>query len=336
MSLIHCFALSLFVCLPLAGKFPQDFSKPLHRIAFGSCNRHDLPQPLWPVIANNKPDLWIWLGDNVYGDTEDMMLLKEKYDAQKALPGYATFARHTSILATWDDHDYGANNSGSSYPKKAESAKLALDFADVPAEDPRRAREGIYGSYTFGPPGKQVKVILVDDRYFSEKPGKNADLLGKAQWDWLKQELLTSKAQINLIATGIQFIAPDHKYEKWANFPISRQGLLDFIRKKGIPGVVFISGDRHIHEISLKNDEETPYPLVDVTSSGLTHTWENFPGEANRHRVGRVHDTLGFGLITLDWEATPATICFEIRNADNRVVNQLILPIKSLSPTQEK
>ena len=35
----------------------------LSRIAFGSCNSEQKPQPLWPVIAQDKPSLWIWTGD---------------------------------------------------------------------------------------------------------------------------------------------------------------------------------------------------------------------------------------------------------------------------------
>lgn len=51
-------------------------------VAFGSCNRHELPQPLWPVIARDRPDVWVWLGDNIYGDSDDAQVLRQKYTAQ--------------------------------------------------------------------------------------------------------------------------------------------------------------------------------------------------------------------------------------------------------------
>ncbi|WP_309398409.1 alkaline phosphatase D family protein [Cerasicoccus maritimus] len=326
--------LLLLSCAPLWAKFPTDFESPLTTIAFGSCNQHNLPQPLWAVIDAQQPDLWIWAGDNIYGDTEDMTILKEKYDAQFNQPDYATFRKTTPVLGTWDDHDYGANDAGHWYPMKAESSVLALDFYETPTDDPRRQHEGIYGSYVFGPEGKRVRVILIDDRYFAGQPKTpGSDLLGDAQWAWLQQELLASKAQINLIVTGIQFLSEQHLHEKWANYPPSRAGLLNFIRENQIPGVVFLSGDRHLHEISIKSDAETIYPLIDVTSSGLTHYWKNFPGEDNHYRSGPIYSGLAFGLIELDWDAQPATLTAKIVNQSGITENVLSLPIGALRDT---
>ncbi|MEM1358390.1 MAG: hypothetical protein AAGF89_09335, partial [Bacteroidota bacterium] len=41
-------------------------------IAFGSCNNQRRAQDYWPVIGEKKPDVWLWLGDNIYSDTDDM------------------------------------------------------------------------------------------------------------------------------------------------------------------------------------------------------------------------------------------------------------------------
>lgn len=38
------------------------------RLLFGSCNKQDRPQPLWPVLKNRPSDVFIWLGDNIYAD----------------------------------------------------------------------------------------------------------------------------------------------------------------------------------------------------------------------------------------------------------------------------
>ena len=42
-------------------------------IVFASCNDQDREQPLWNPIMENKPDLFIWGGDNIYADTADMI-----------------------------------------------------------------------------------------------------------------------------------------------------------------------------------------------------------------------------------------------------------------------
>ena len=37
----------------------------LEKLAFGSCSKHDQPQ-LWKVIGQEKPQVWLWIGDAVY------------------------------------------------------------------------------------------------------------------------------------------------------------------------------------------------------------------------------------------------------------------------------
>ncbi len=322
-------SISLLICglsssLTSFASHPTDFETPLEVIAFGSCNREFLPQPLWPVIAKNQPDLWIWGGDNIYGDSKDASVIEAKYQQQLDQPNYAAFREQFPIVGTWDDHDYGWNDAYSTYPLKTITQNLALDFMDVPTDDPRRQREGIYGAYDFGPDGQRVKVILIDNRYFSDsRKADNPQLLGSAQKAWLGETLRQSTAQINILVSGTQIISEEHRYEKWANYPADRAWLLKLIREESIPGVICISGDRHMHEISVLQEADAPYPLVDITSSGLTHSWTKFKSEPNRHRVGEVFKELAFGTLTIDWNSQPVTLTAEIRDSANQVVNSM-------------
>jgi len=122
--------------------------------------------------------------------------------------------------------------------------------------------------YTFGPLGRQVKLILLDNRYFADEPGPEADILGESQWDFLRTELNSSTAHFTLIGSGTQMLALDQRFENWGNFPRSRSRLLEMIRESHKGGVILLSGDRHIHEISVVNDESVRYPLIDFTASG--------------------------------------------------------------------
>jgi len=70
---------------------PTDYNDRLQVIAFGSCNRQNLPQPLWPVIASNAPDLWIWAGDNAYGDSKDPQVIANSYAEQLENADYQKF-----------------------------------------------------------------------------------------------------------------------------------------------------------------------------------------------------------------------------------------------------
>ncbi|MBC8165058.1 MAG: alkaline phosphatase family protein, partial [Bryobacteraceae bacterium] len=199
------------------------------RLAFGSCNGHNRPQPLWEPILQHKPDVWVWLGDIVYTDTYDMEVLRSAYAHQKMNPGYANLWKSTKVVGIWDDHEYGVNDSGAEYPMKKESQKELLDFLDEPEASPRRQQEGIYASYDFGEGDRRLKLILLDGRYHREEPGPKSDMLGEAQWEWLEHELRTSEAKIHVIGSSIQVIPTEQRFEKWAAFPAARQRLIKLI-----------------------------------------------------------------------------------------------------------
>ncbi|ALJ01765.1 alkaline phosphatase D family protein [Rufibacter tibetensis] len=278
-------------------------------IAFGSCNRQNLPQPMWDVIAKDKPDLWIWLGDNIYGDSDDMAVLKAKYDLQSNQEGYKRLTAQTPVIGTWDDHDFGRNDAGKNYPYKKASQQLALDFLKEPANSPRRRQEGIYAAYEYKLSKKKVKVILLDIRYHQDSlqkesnkayiPNTTGDILGEAQWLWLENQLSTSTADAHIIGSGIQFVSDQHPYEKWANFPAARQRLFDLLVKTKTKGVVLLSGDRHIGEFSRIDINGLDYPVYDITSSGLTHSSVDNTSEPNRYRVGPLVNQKHYGLFRL-------------------------------------
>ena len=296
----------------------------LERIAFGSCNRDYKPQPLWKPIIACKPDLWIWLGDIVYGRADNLPELARKYRAEKNKPDYVALRQQCRVIGTWDDNDYGVSDGGKENPNKVESQRLLLDFLDEPPDSPRRKQAGVYTSYTFGPPGKRVKIILTDDRYFRDKPGANADMLGPDQWQWLEQQLTGSDADVHLIGSGIQVIASEHPYEKWANFPQSRQRLFDQIARTGARNVIFLSGDRHLGEISRFTDPRISQPFYDITSSGMTHhakdnLFHSFTHETNRFRCGQNFVDLNFGVLQFDWNEAAPRVTLQIRDTNNIV-----------------
>ena len=303
-------------------------------IAFGSCNRQNLPQPLWDPILKNKPDVFIWGGDNVYADTDDMQKLENDYNIQKNHPEYKKLLESTRVLATWDDHDYGLNDGGKDWEYKEESQQEFLDFLDVPETDPRRTREGVYHSEIYNTPKGSVKVIILDTRYFrsdllkSESPGKRYEpnlggtILGEKQWQWLEEELNNSKASFNILVSSIQVLAAEHGFETWGNFPSEVEKLKELLLFTRAKNVLILSGDRHISEFSRQQVEGLEYPIIDFTSSGLTHTYTSFTGEPNQFRTGEVVSDLSFGVLLIDFENNRVTM--QMRGKDNIVQQQLI------------
>ena len=154
------------------GRAEADFhhAKVVTKIAFGSCfDPRDKESSIFDAILKHRPDAFVFLGDNIYGDTNDMQVLRAKYAELEAVEGFRKLRDATTVLATWDDHDYGTNDGGKSYPMREESEKIFLDFFKDPADSPRRAREGVYASHTFGPEGRTCQIILLDTRYFRDE-----------------------------------------------------------------------------------------------------------------------------------------------------------------------
>jgi alkaline phosphatase D len=298
-------------------------------VAFGSCAKQDKPQPIWDAVLETKPDLFVFLGDNVYGDTRDADVLSSKYAKLAAQPGFVRLCNHVPVLATWDDHDYGENDAGAEYPIKEESRRIFCNFWGEPADSPRRTRDGIYDALVFEAEGRRLQLLLPDLRFnrtpirkldlptasyeawskdlerkglevpgpYQRNPDGEATMLGESQWRWLEEQLAV-RADARILASSLQVVADFPGWEAWINYAADHQRLLQAIRRQHADGLVCISGDTHYAELS-RLDMNVPYPLWDMTSSGLTEVWPVTP--PNARRIGTVLREENFGLISFDW-----------------------------------
>lgn len=304
-------------------------------IAFGSCSHEFDTIQMWNNVIAHKPQAWIWMGDNIYGDTKDMAVMKGKYDMQKQRSSYQKLINTTDIYGIWDDHDYGENDGGIEYLMKDESKTLMLDFLDIPVDATIRTRPGAYQSYTIENKGLKIKLILLDTRYFRDTllrnlnapplyhPNMEGSMLGADQWSWLEQELTNSRADIHLIGSSIQLVPKEHGWEKWDNFPIERQRFLDLIVKTKPARPIILSGDRHIAEFSKIDLEGLGYPLYEFTSSGLTHTWNSEKPEVNQFRIGKLIVKKNFGLIHIKHHLESIKINMRIHGSANELLGEM-------------
>ncbi|MCL2913533.1 alkaline phosphatase family protein [Shewanella corallii] len=339
----------LLFCLSTAAQ-----SKPLEsfNILFGSCSHQDKAMPIFDAINREQADLFIFLGDNIYGDTEDMAVLKSKYDKLGQQPGFRRLIESTDVIAIWDDHDYGENDAGREYQQKQASRDIMLDFWGEPNDSPRRSRkDGIYTSVFFGEGERSIQVIMPDLRW--NRPPLNSrsyagywlrqwfsnegpylpvagdiSMLGEAQWQWLEQEL-KKPAAVRIIASSLQLLPEFTGWESWANFPYDRNRLLKFIREHKVNGVVMISGDTHWGEIS-RVEQGLDYPLWEVTSSGLTQEWKQV--SPNKHRVGEYTAEVNYGQLLINWNEDGPQLIFGLKNANGDWVMSQQLLLESISP----
>jgi alkaline phosphatase D len=234
-------------------------------------------------------DMMIWLGDNLYfreADIQSPAGMAMRYWTDRAFPPLQKFLQSTRQIAIWDDHDYGANDSDSSFVLKQSALRLFQSYW----ANPSYGLPGIPGVFTQCTLN-DADFFLLDDRWYRDADAahlsRGKQMFGKAQMDWLKNALLSSRAHFKIIAAGGQLFNDDDAYEGWNLYPEERQDFMDWLQNNQIRGLLFLSGDRHISELmrrprphySGKHD----YPLWELTSSPLNSSPAK--GDANPYRV---------------------------------------------------
>ena len=286
----------------------------MNRLAFGSCANQAFPQPFWDTLDSFDPQIYIMGGDNVYGDCLGHYSATPDADCDELLAAYRALDGHPSfrgiksrlpMVQAWDDHDGGMNDRGAEFPAalQVDAKRYFMDFFALSGtDDPRNFREGLYHSYSYGPPGRVVQIILLDCRSFRSTlrptdaphtyaegkeeylpdPDPTKTMLGEPQWAWL-EETLRQPAQLRLVLSSIQLVASGHGWERWGLLPTEAQRFYNLVDSTRAEGVVVLSGDRHIGGVYKMEDGHravtngvidgpysVPYTIWDITSSALT------------------------------------------------------------------
>ena len=334
--------------LPVFSSPALNPSAEITRIAFGSCAKPENDQRMFDTILSRDPDVFLFIGDNVYAPNDldpSLAGLRAQYQLLGESAPFARLRERVPLLVTWDDHDFGPNDAGGDFAYKWKSQDIFNTVWDVAAGDPRSARDGVYFSKTVGPAGRRVQFILLDTRFFRTElapgsPGSGdrygqqmrpgASMLGETQWRWLEAQLSTP-ADLRILASSIQVLADGHGFEAWRTMPIERQRLFEVIRKTGADKLILLSGDRHSASF-YRRDDLVEYPLLELTSSSLNHPLSNFvPNivtEPGPHRLHEPYHEANFGEIEIDWEA--GELSLSIRGADGGVVRALKVPLAAL------
>ncbi len=243
------------------------------RLGFGSCARwQEYPrQPIWNALERWEPDLFCWLGDNIYADTVEPGIMSDLYKIQRAVPEYQHFGNRVPQLAIWDDHDYGLNNSDRDNPMREDSLALFKRYWANPAYGTEQT-PGIFFQYHYG----GVDFFFLDNRYHrdpNEQPdGPEKSQLGAGQLAWLKAGLKASTAPFKLLISGGGWSHNPEAFgeDNWASYRHERDSLFNFIRDEDIGGVMLMSGDVHRAEANcIPWSAQGGYDLYEFISSGL-------------------------------------------------------------------
>lgn len=293
---------------------PPDFSFITGSCAYFNEPVYDRPgtpygkdSSIFKTMAKEKAAFMLWTGDNWYTREVDYYSewgLWYRPHRDRSLPVLQDFLKAMPHYASWDDHDYGPNNSGSSYVLKKESRNVFMNYWCNPSygED----GEGIYTMISHS----DVDIFLCDDRWWRSadpvkdsingRPNPEKVMLGKKQMQWLKNSLLYSGATFKIIVIGSQALNPVSPYDKLRDFSLEYNELMGFLQEYNINGVLFLSGDRHHSEI-IKVDRPGTYPLYDITVSPLTSGTHKFaaPEDRNPYRIIGIDDKQNYGRFSI-------------------------------------
>ncbi len=319
-----------------------DFAHIPEVVAFGSCADQDAPQPLWPVIASNSPDLFLFMGDNVYSSRPEKKPVSQQYSKLAHLKDFKNFREKVPIMVTWDDGDYGQIDGGADFEGKEANRKEFIKFWPYVKDSLGFNQGGVYHAKIIGGAKKKqpsLQVIMLDTRYFRSPLKPNPDtsnplkkyipndapdatILGQQQWTWLEEQL-QRPADIRFIVSSIQFIAEEHGFEKWANFPKEKEKFLNLLKRTQAKNVFMMSGDRHLGIIS-KQEVKGYGPLWEITSSSINKSTTLNETDPTYHGVPIT--TENFGLALIQWKKKKIT--FQLKNIKNEVLNSIDVPLK--------
>jgi alkaline phosphatase D len=267
---------------------------------------------IFGAMAAKRPDMVLWLGDNVYFREADYSSpggMAYRYRHDRALPELQALLRTGHHYAIWDDHDYGPDNANSSFIYKDVSLELFKRYWANPSHGLPKV-PGIFTIATFN----DVEFYLLDDRWYrdsdkeAEVPGKT--MFGRPQLEWLRNALLNSTAAFKVIVAGGQMLNEINRFEGWRNFSAERREFLGWLGQHRINGVFFLSGDRHHTEL-IRLERVRGYPLYDLTCSPLT---------AGVHNVARERDKPSLVADTYVGERNFCSLEFSGARAQRRVM----------------
>lgn len=290
---------------------PADF-----RVAFGSCARlqFDSEQKIFTAVMASEPDLFFWLGDNIYADSEAPEAIADTYRRQRAVDRLQPLIRSTPQLAIWDDHDFGYNDADSRNPIRDQSLAIFRRYWANPASGTPET-PGVFFRHSWG----GVDFFHLDGRYHRDPTdtpdGPAKTMLGAGQLAWLKAGLKASKAPFKILVSGTGWSLAERPGDSWAAYQHERDQLFDFIRDQKITGVVGLSGDTHVGELNcIPRSEQGGYDIYDLCSSPLAQSPnDKWPDQVPEVRIRPLYAKgVNFGLLEFSMTGATPTLTYNL------------------------
>lgn len=294
------------------------------------CHSQNNPAPAIPYFANVlKPAYCVWVGDNVYADTEsDPQHIQRQLEVLLNKEGFKQLREQSKFMVTWDDHDYGLNDMGMHYALKEESKQIHRKFWQLEEEIPTNQDGVYYAKLEKQPNGKVVQFIMLDGRFNRENPRKPfCDAFGENQWKWLEEQL-KQPADVRFIVNGYQMLLRrPTRWEALVKLGRSRKRLLNIIESTAAQNIVFITGDQHYVEV-LKSPGRVKYKTFEIMASGINQTER--PGLARNRVAGPDVTVHSAPIIEIHWTNEPYIHFKNHSVLDGKVTTEYKFPLSSI------
>ena len=241
-------------------------------------------QKAWPHLLAQQPDLLILGGDNCYANTTMSSMIWAEHLQQRGVDEFADVIRQVPTFATWDDHDFGPNNSSGADKELANRDETKLAFKQLFKGFPFASDNGIHYRFKW----RDVEIFMLDVRYFRNHYGNGGAMLGDSQWNWLETRLAASTARFKVLVSGTTLDSGDT--ETWADdYPEEWTRLQNLVQR--YRGVIVVSGDIH-------NCQIQAHPLSTAASPPVL--WEFISSGIAQDIGNECYDIHGFMTLTFD------------------------------------
>jgi phosphodiesterase/alkaline phosphatase D-like protein len=306
--------------------FPAAGTASSFAFAFGSCARTGSEHAVFETVREKQPAVFLHLGDFHYQNIsrDNPRLYRAAWDTVLASSTQGPLYRDVPLAYVWDDHDFGPNDADRRAPGHAAARSVYREYAPhypLPAGDGDAA---IYQAFSIG----RVRFIMSDLRG-ERAPGKVPDgpektMLGAAQKEWLKRELLASSRSHALVfwTSSVPWIG-ESPGDSWQNYRHERREIANFIAEHRIANLCILCGDAHMlaaddgRETNYADGDSPPVPVLHGSALDQSGSYKGGPYSHGFYTPGRGEGC--FGWVQVLDDGTRVTVDYSGRNQDDEV-----------------
>jgi len=297
--------------------FPKAGQATKFSIAFGGGAGFVPPnERMWNTIGSFNPDAMLLLGDNVYiDDPESIVMQQYTYQRRQSRPEWRALTARTPTFTIWDDHDFSTNDSWGGadidipfWKKDWVFPTFRQNWAN-PGYAGGDAQPGCWYSFSIG----DVDFIMLDCRYYRLDPdGDELSMLGPVQMQWLKEQIRKSNGKFVVLCSSVpwDFRTKGDSNDTWNGYRAEREQIFSFLEEQKQEGVVLLSADRHRSD-AWKIERENGYGFYEFSSSRLTNQHVH-PRMEKAGAIFSYNELQSFGLVTFDTTVNDPTVKYEV------------------------